>query len=171
MKTQTNYKMCKKFWNFDKSPLFNRCLFHNQPPGKKTSLPGTKKRFKIFCILSTITHGTRKTPTFQKQWKMCKNRKPLYVQRSKWDSFLDKNGTLISFLEEFIWVTETHKKSTFSLCFLCKKKKRWRRKWSTTKSTNELSNTNCSISRKVILQKHQKLVKIARFWASKCGRE
>ena len=64
---------------------------------------------------------------------------------------------------------ETPKKSIFRCVFLCKK--RWRRKLSTTKSTNQLSNTNCSISRKVILQKHQKLGKIARFWASKCGRD
>ena len=169
MKTQTNYKMCKKFWNFDKSPLFNRFLWHNGAPVRPKITSRNQKRYKIFCILSTITYGTRKTPTFQKQWKMCKNRKPLYIQRSKWDSFLHQNGTLSSFWEEFTSVKKTNKKSTFSLCFLCKK--RWRRKLSTTKSTNQLSNTNCSISRKVILQKHQKLGKITRFWASKCGRE
>ena len=76
-----------------------------------------QKRYKIFCILSTITYGTRKTPTFQKQWKMCKNRKPLYVQRSKWDSLLDKNGTLISFWEEFTSVKNKHKKINFFVVF------------------------------------------------------
>ena len=169
MKTQTNYKMCKKKWNFDKSPLFNRFLLHYRAPVRPKITSRNQKRYKIFCILSTITYGTRKTPTFQKQWKMCKSRKPLYIQRSKWDSFLHQNGTLISFWEEFKSVKKKHKKTTFSWWFLCKK--RWRRKLSTTKSTNLPSNTNCSISRKVILQKHQKLGKIARFWASKCGRD
>ena len=150
MKTQTNYKIRKKIWNFDKSPLFNRFLLHYRAPVRPKITCRNHKRYKIFCIWSTITFGKRKTPTFQKQWKMCKNRKPLCVQRSQWDSFL-------------------HKNELFRGVFLCKK--RWRRKLSTTKSTNLPSKTNCSISRKVILQKHQKLGKIARFWASKCGRE
>ena len=170
MKTQTNYKMCKKFWNFDQSPLFNRFLLHNIAPVRPKITSRNQQRYKIFCILNTITYGTRKTQTFQKQWKMCENRKPLYIQRSKWDSFLHQNGTLISFWEEFTSVKKkTQKNQLLRGVFLWKK--RWRRKLSTTKSTNQLSNTNCSISRKVILQKHQKLSKIARFWASKCGRE
>ena len=170
MKTQTNYKNCKNIWNFDQNALFNRFLLHYRAPGRPKITSRNQKRYKIFCILSTITYGTRKTPTFHKQWKMCKNRKPLYIQRSKWDSFLHQNGTLISFWEEFTTVKIKHKKKQlFRGVFFCKK--RWRRKLSTTKSTNQLSNTNCSISRKVIFQKHQKLGKIARFWASKCGRD
>ena len=121
MKTQTNYKMCKKIWNFDKSQLFNRFLLHYRAPVRPKITSRNQKRYKIFCILSTITYGTRKTPTFQKQWKMCKNRKPLYVQRSKWDSFLDKNGTLISFWEEFTSVKIKHKKINFFVVFFCAK--------------------------------------------------
>ena len=121
MKTQTNYKMCKKIWNFDKTPLFNRFLKHNGAPVRPKITSRNQKRYKIFCILSTITYGTRKTPNFQKQWKMCKNRKPLYVQRSKWDSFLDKNGTLISFWEEFTSVKIKHKKINFFVLFFCAK--------------------------------------------------
>ena len=71
--------------------------------------------------MSTITYGTRKTPTFQKQWKMCKNRKPLYIQRSKWDSFLHQNGTLISFWEEFTSVKNKHNKINFFVVFFCAK--------------------------------------------------
>ena len=78
-----------------------------------------------------------------------------------------KTWKSIAFLKEFISVTETHKKINFFVVFFCAK----RRKLSTTKSTNQLSNTKCSFSRKVILQKHQKLNEIARFWASKCGRD
>ena len=170
METQTNYKICKKNWNFDNNPLFNRFLWHNQPPVRPKITSRNQKRYKIFCILSTITYGTRKTPTFQRQWKMCKNRKPLYIQRSKWDSFLHQNGTLISFWEEFTSVKMKDKKINFFVVFFCSKK-RWRRKLSTTKSTNLPSNTNGSISQKVILQKHQKFGKIARFWTSKCGRD
>ena len=121
MKTQTNYKICRKIWNFDKSPLFNRFLLHYRAPVRPKITSRNQKRYKIFCILSTITYGTRKTPTFQKQWKMCKNRKGLYIQRSKWDSFLHQNGTLISFWEEFTTVKNKHKKSTFSLCFFVQK--------------------------------------------------
>ena len=42
------FKIC----NFVKNALFNRFPFHNQPPGKKTSLFGTKKdiRFSAFWI-------------------------------------------------------------------------------------------------------------------------
>ena len=121
MKTQTNYKICKKIWNFDKSPLFNRFLLHYRAPVRPKITSRNQKRYKIFCILSTITYGTRKTPTFQKQWKMCKNRKPLYVQRSKWDSFLHQNGTLISFWEEFTSVKIKHKKINFFVVFFCAK--------------------------------------------------
>jgi hypothetical protein len=64
---------------------------------------------------------------------------------------------------------DTQKINLFVVFFLCKK--RWRRKLSTTKITNQLSNTNCSISEHVMLQKHQELGKIARFWSSKCGRD
>ena len=120
MKTQTNYKMCKKFWNFDKSPLFNRFLLHNGAPVRPKITSRNQQRYMIFCILSTITFGIRKTPTFQKQWKGCKNRKPLYVQRSKWDSFLHKNGTLISFWEEFTSVKKTHKNQRFRSVFFAK---------------------------------------------------
>ena len=117
MKTQTNYKMCKKIWNFDKSPLFNRFLWHNGAPVRPKITSRNQQRYKIFCILSTITYGTRKAPTFQKQRKMYKNRKPLYIQRSKWDSFLHQNGTLISFWEEFMWVKIKHKKINFFVVF------------------------------------------------------
>ena len=121
MKTQTNYTMCKKFWNFDKSPLFNRFLLHYRAPVRPKITSRNQKRYKIFCILNTITYGTRKTPTFQKLWKMCKNRKPLYVQRSKWDAFWHQNGTLISFWEEFISVKKTSKVQLFRGVFFCKK--------------------------------------------------
>ena len=121
MKTQTNYKICKKIWNFDRSPLFNRFLLHYRAPVRPKITSRNQKRYKIFCILSTITYGTRKTPTFQKQWKRCKNRKPLYVQRSQWDSFLHKNGTLISFWEEFTSVKIKHKKINFFVVFFCAK--------------------------------------------------
>ena len=121
MKTQTNYKICKNIWNFDKSPLFNRFLWHNKAPVRPKITSRNQKRYKIFCILSTITYGTRKTPTFQKQWKRCKNRKPLYIQRSKWDSFSHQNGTLISFWEEFTSVKINTKKLTFSWCFFVQK--------------------------------------------------
>ena len=121
MKTQTNYKMCKKNWNFDKSPLFNRFLLHNMAPVRPKITSRNQKRYKIFCILSTITYGTRKTPTFQKQWKWCRNRKGPYVQRSKWDSFLHQNGTLISFWEEFTSVKIKHKKINFFVVFFCAK--------------------------------------------------
>ena len=117
MKTQTNYKMCKKNWNFDKSPLFNRFLWHNRAPVRPKITSRNQKRYKVLCSLSTITYCTRKTQIFQKQWKRCKNRKPLYIQRSKWDSFLHQNGTLISFWEEFTWVKILNKKSTFSWLF------------------------------------------------------
>ena len=52
IKTPTNYKTIKKICNFDKNALFNRFLFHNKTPGKKTSLPGTKKdiRFSVFRV-------------------------------------------------------------------------------------------------------------------------
>ena len=121
MKTQTNYKICKKIWNFDKSPLFNRFLLHYRAPVRPKITSRNQKRYKIFCILSTITYGTRKTPTFQKLWKMCKNRKPLYIQRSKWDSFLHQNGTLISFWEEFTSVKIKHKKINFFVVFFVQK--------------------------------------------------
>ena len=121
MKTQTNYKMCKKFWNFDRSPLFNRFLLHWRAPVRPKITSRNQKRYKIFCILSTITYGTRKTPTFQKQWKMCRNRKPLYIQRSKWDSFLHQNGTLISFWEEFTWVKIKHKRNQLFRGVFCAK--------------------------------------------------
>ena len=113
MKTQTNYKMCKKIWNFDTSQLFNRFLLHNGAPVRPKITSRNQQRYKIFCISSTITYGTRKTPICQKQWKRCKNWKPLYIQRSKWDSFLDQNGTLISFWEEFTSVKDNHKKKQY----------------------------------------------------------
>ena len=120
MKTQTNYKNCKNIWNFDQNALFNRMLLHNGAPVRPKITSRNQQRYKIFCILSTITYGTRKTPTFHKQWKMCKNRKPLYIQRSKWDSFLHQNGTLISFWEEFISVKIKHKKQLFVVFFCAK---------------------------------------------------
>ena len=67
MKTQTNYKTCKKICNFDKNARFNQFLLHNKAPGRPKITSRNQKRYKIFCILSTITYGTRKTPTFQKQ--------------------------------------------------------------------------------------------------------
>ena len=121
MKTQTNYKICKKIWNFDKSPLLNRFLLHYRAPVRPKITSRNQKRYKIFCILNTITYGTRKTPTFQKQWKMCKNRKGPYVQRSQWDSFLHQNGTLISFWEEFTSVKNKHKEINFFVVFFCAK--------------------------------------------------
>ena len=78
------------------------------------------KIIRKFWILSTITYGNRKTPTFQKQWKRCENRKGLYVQRSKWDSFLDTNGKLISWWEEFCSVKWKHKKINFFVVFFVK---------------------------------------------------
>ena len=52
---------------------------------------------------------------------MCKNRKPLYIQRSKWDSFLHQNGTLISFWEEFtLGEMETQKNQLFRGVFCAK---------------------------------------------------
>ena len=120
MKTQTNYKMYKKIWNFDKSPLFNRFLWHNGAPVRPKITSRNQKRYKIFCISSTITYGTRKTPR-SKTVKMCKNRKSPYVQRSQWDSFLDKNGTLISFWEEFTSVKKKHKKINFFVVFFVQK--------------------------------------------------
>ena len=120
MKTQTNYKMYKKIWNFDKSPLFNRFLWHNKAPVRSKITSRNQKRYKIFCIVNTITYGTRKTQIFQKQWKMFQNRKPLYVQRSKWDSFWHQNGTLISFWEEFTSVKKTQKNQLFRCVFYAK---------------------------------------------------
>ena len=49
------------------SPLFNRFLLHNMAPVRPKITSRNHLRYKIFCILSTITYGTRKTPTFQKQ--------------------------------------------------------------------------------------------------------
>ena len=106
---------------FRQNPLFNRFLLHYRAPVRPKITSRNQKRYKIFCILNTITYGTRKTPTLQKQWKMCKNRKPLYVQRAKWDSFLDRNGTLISFWKEFIWVKIKHKRINFFMMFFCAK--------------------------------------------------
>ena len=121
MTTQTNYKNCKNIWNFDQNALFNRFLLHNGAPVRPKITCRNHKRYKIFCVLSTITVGIRKTPTFQKQWKMCKNRKPLYVQRPQWYSFLHKNGTLISFWEEFTSVKMKHKNINFFVVFFCAK--------------------------------------------------
>ena len=121
MKTQTNYKNCKNIWNFDQNALFNRMLLHNGAPVRPKITSRNQQRYKIFCILSTITYGTRKTPTFQKQWKRCKNRKGPYVQRSQWDSFLHQNGTLSSFWEEFTSVKNKHKKINFFVVFFVQK--------------------------------------------------
>ena len=44
-----------------------------------------------------------------------------YVQRSKWDSFLHQNGTLISFGEEFITVKKKHKEINFFVVFFVQK--------------------------------------------------
>ena len=110
-----------KIWNFNRIQLFNRFPLHNKAPVRPKITSRNQKRYKIFCILSTITYGTRKTPTFQKQWKRCKNMKPLYVQRSQWDSFLHKSGTLISFWEEFTSVKNKHKKINFFVVFFCAK--------------------------------------------------
>ena len=122
MKTQTNYKNGKNIWNFDQNALFNRFLLHNGAPVRPKITSRNQKRYKIFCILSTITYGTRKTQTFQKQRKMSKNRKPLYIQRSKWDSFLHQNGTLISFWEEFTSVKKINTKNQlFRGVFFCAK--------------------------------------------------
>ena len=52
-KTQTNYQMCKKFRNFDKSPLFNRFLWHNMAPVRPKITSRNQKGYKIFCILGT----------------------------------------------------------------------------------------------------------------------
>ena len=51
---------------------------------------------------------------------MCKNRKGLQIQRSKWDSFLHQNGTLISFWEEFTSVKKRQKNQLFRSVF-CEK--------------------------------------------------
>ena len=67
MKTQTNYKNCKNIWNFDQNALFNRMLLHNGAPVRPKITSRNQQRYKIFCILSTITYGIRKTPTFHKQ--------------------------------------------------------------------------------------------------------
>ena len=121
MKTQTNYKNCKNIWNFDQNALFNRFLLHNGAPVRPKITSRNQQRYKIFCILSTITFGIRKTPTFQKQWKRCKNRKGLQIQGSKWDSFLHQNGTLISFWEEFTSVKKTHQKINSFVVFFVQK--------------------------------------------------
>ena len=62
----------------------------------------------------------------------------------------------------YIRYPENTKKSTFSLCFLCKK--RWTRKLSTRKSTIQLSNTNWSISENVAAQRSEKCVKSVTKW-------
>ena len=120
MKTQTNYKMCKKFWNLDKSRLFNKFLLHWRAPVRPKITSRNQQRYKILCILNRITYGTRKTPTFQKQCKRCKNKKPLYIQRSKWDALLHQNGTLIAFWEEFTSVNKKTKNQLFRGVF-CEK--------------------------------------------------
>ena len=72
MKAQTNYKNCKNIWNFDQNALFNSFLLHNKAPGRPKITSRNQTRYEIFCISITITYGTRKTPTFQKQRKCVK---------------------------------------------------------------------------------------------------
>ena len=67
--------------------------------------------------MSIITYGILKTQNFKKQWKKCKNRKPLYVQGSKGYSFWDKNWKLISFWVELHSVSWKHKKINFFMMF------------------------------------------------------
>ena len=69
MKTQTNYKNCKNIWNFDQNALFNRFLWHNMAPVRPKITSRNQKRYKIFCILITITYGTRKHTNFSRTMK------------------------------------------------------------------------------------------------------
>ena len=142
------------------------CITWHQE-GRK-SLPGTRK-YKILRISSIIANGILKTQNFKNHHKKCKNRKPLYCQGSKGYSFWDKHWTFISFWVELHWVSWKRKKTTFSLCFLCKKQ--WTRKLSTRKSTILLSNTNRSISENAILKKHKKYGKIRRVMESTFWRD